>query len=84
MKLPSASRVRAVGVPPSMLIVAPATPDRLSTICPLNVMLVRVTAGVVLSSTTGGSVSVVWANRASTCWPTSVPSCHPAVMENMK
>ena len=66
LKCPVASSVSAVAAPPSIEIVAPPTPDRLSTIWPENVTFALVVAGVSLARTTGACVSLVCANRAST------------------
>jgi len=79
LKCPVASTVSATAVPPSKPIVAPATPDRLSTICPVSVMFFR------RHGRRGARqhdrrlcVRFPWANRASTWFATSAPSRWPA------
>ncbi len=83
LKLPLASSVRLCGAPPSTLIWAPATPDRLSITWPLITGFVCVAAGVAPSRILGGCLSWVSANLASTACATSAPMSLPALLSRL-
>ena len=80
VNLPSASKASVCAVPSSSFQVALATPDRLSSSCPVSVRLALTAAAVALATTVGACVSLLSANLASTASPTCLPRSAPAAL----